>query len=96
MATYRRTADFRVSATDPDASPMPGRGGGLDLGYHDHYVVDGGKARIILAPLVTPAEVQENQPDAGPAVADPLPLEAAAAAGDRGHHVRHHREHRGR
>jgi Transposase DDE domain len=38
------------------------RGGGLDLGYHDHYVVDGGKARIILAALVTPAEVRENLP----------------------------------
>jgi hypothetical protein len=24
------------------------------LGYHDHYVVDGGKARIILGVLVTP------------------------------------------
>jgi transposase len=59
---YRRTADFRASATDPDASLMPGRGGGLDLLYHDHYVVDGGKARIILAPLVTPAEVMENMP----------------------------------
>ena len=32
------------------------------LGYHDHYVVDGGKARIILEALVTPAEVMENQP----------------------------------
>jgi transposase len=59
---YRRTADFRASATDPDASLMPGRGGGLDLLYHDHYVVDGGRARIILAPLVTPAEVMENLP----------------------------------
>jgi hypothetical protein len=38
------------------------RGGGLDLGYHDHYVVDGGKARIVLAALVTPAEVMENLP----------------------------------
>ena len=28
--------------------------GGAALGYHDHYVVDGGKARIILAALVTP------------------------------------------
>jgi hypothetical protein len=28
----------------------------------DHYVVDGGKARIILTVLVTPAEVQDNQP----------------------------------
>ena len=32
------------------------------LGYHDHYVVDGGKRRIILAALVTPADVMENQP----------------------------------
>jgi transposase len=59
---YRRTADFRASTTDLDASLMPRRGGGLDLLYHDHYVVDGGKARIILAPLVTPAEVTENLP----------------------------------
>jgi len=35
---------------------------GVHLGYHDHYVVDGGKARIILTVLVTPAEVQDNQP----------------------------------
>jgi transposase len=59
---YHRTADYRASTTDPDASLMRGRGGGLDLGYHDHYVVDGGKARIILAALVTPAEVMENLP----------------------------------
>ncbi|MFL6286855.1 MAG: IS1182 family transposase [Actinomycetes bacterium] len=59
---YQRVADFRASFTDPDASLMRYRGGGLDLGYHDHYVVDGGKARIILAALVTPAEVRENQP----------------------------------
>jgi hypothetical protein len=59
---YRRLADFRASFTDPDASLMRYRGGGLDLGYHDHYVVDGGKARIILAALVTPAEVMENLP----------------------------------
>jgi hypothetical protein len=31
-------------------------------GYHDHYVVDGGKHRVILAALVTPADVMENQP----------------------------------
>ncbi len=36
--------------------------GGLSFGYHDHYVVDGGKARIILEVLVTPADVMENQP----------------------------------
>jgi transposase len=60
--TYRRTADFRVSTTDPDATPMPLGDGRTHLGYQDHYVVDGGRARIILAALVTPAEVQENQP----------------------------------
>jgi hypothetical protein len=59
---YQRVADFRASFTDPDASLMRYRGGGLDLGYHDHYVVDGGKARIVLAALVTPAEVMENLP----------------------------------
>lgn len=57
---YRRIADFRVSTTDPDATPMS-KGGETKLGYHDHYVVDGGKARIILAALVTPADVQDNQ-----------------------------------
>src|SRR5437763_5564862 len=31
--------------------------------FHDHYAVDGGKARIILAVLVTPAAVME--PDQG-------------------------------
>ena len=59
---YRRTADFRASATDPDASPMRPGEGRTRLGYRDHYVVDGGKARIVLATLVTPAEVQDNQP----------------------------------
>ena len=60
--TYRRTADFRVSTTDSDATPMPLGDGRTRLGYQDHYVVDGGRARIILLALVTPAEVQENQP----------------------------------
>jgi transposase len=57
---YRRTSNFRVSPTDPDASPM-WDWGAIRLGYHDHYVVDGGKARIILAALVTPADVMESQ-----------------------------------
>jgi hypothetical protein len=51
---YRRTSDFWVSTTDSDATPM-GTAGKARLGYHDHYVVDGGKRRIILAALVTPA-----------------------------------------
>jgi len=59
---YRRTADFRISTTDPDATPMRLKGGGIHLGYHTHYVVDGGKRRIILAVLVTPGEVMDNQP----------------------------------
>src|SRR5260370_8018849 len=54
--------DFQVSTTDPDATLMQGKGGGSHLGYHRHYIVDGGKARIILAALVTPSEVMENQP----------------------------------
>jgi hypothetical protein len=37
-------------------------GASTELGYHDHYVVDGGRHRIILHALVTPADVMENQP----------------------------------
>jgi len=60
--TYRRMADFVVSTTDPDATVMHTKGEGRHPGYHTHYVVDGGKARIITAVLVTPSEVMENQP----------------------------------
>ena len=61
--SYQRTSDRKVSTTDPDATPMRAYHGERSrLGYHDHYVVDGGKARIILAALVTPADVMENQP----------------------------------
>jgi transposase len=58
----RRVADFWASPTDPDASPLRPSGRGAYLGYHDDYVVDGGKARTILTLLVTPAKVQDNQP----------------------------------
>jgi len=58
---YRRIADFQVSTTDPDAAPMHTKGR-LDMGYRTHFVVDGGKARIIHTVLVTPAEVMDNQP----------------------------------
>lgn len=61
-AHYQRIADVWVSQTDPDATLMHKKGGGTCLGYHTHYGVDGGKARIILAVLVTPSEVMENQP----------------------------------
>ncbi len=58
---YQRIADLRVSTTDPDATIMLHKDGS-HLGYQTHYVVDGGKSRIILNALVTPAEVMENQP----------------------------------
>jgi transposase len=58
---YQRVADLQVSTTDPDATLMQTKNG-VDLGYHTHYVVDGGKARIILNVLVTPSEVMDNQP----------------------------------
>jgi transposase len=58
---YHRTIDDWESTTDPDAAPMT-HGGPTVLGYHDHYAVDGGKARSILAAFVTPADVMENKP----------------------------------
>ncbi len=61
-SSYERKSDWRLSTTDPDAALMKPRGAQACLGYHDHYVVDGGKARIILHALVTPADVMENQP----------------------------------
>jgi hypothetical protein len=60
---YKRTADFLASRTDPDSSPMKRRDSkGSHLGYYAHYVVDGGKARIIVKALTTPFEVTENAP----------------------------------
>jgi hypothetical protein len=58
---YQRIADLRESTTDPDATIMLHKDGS-HLGYRTHYVVDGGKARIILNVFVAPAEVMENQP----------------------------------
>jgi len=58
---YQRLSALRASPTDPDAALM-NDGRRPALGYHDHYVVDGGKQRIVLAALVTPADVMENQP----------------------------------
>src|SRR5215210_3556599 len=59
---YQRRSDFEASTTDTDAALMRRKQGGLHFGYHDHYAVDGGKARIILEVLVTPADVMENLP----------------------------------
>ena len=60
-SSYQRLTDFRASPTDPDAALM-NDGRRPALGYHDHYVVDGGRARVILQALVTPADVMENTP----------------------------------
>jgi transposase len=35
---YLRTADIRISTTDPDATPLRLKGGGTHLGYQTHYV----------------------------------------------------------
>src|SRR6266568_7265658 len=59
--SYQRMADFVASTTDPDATLMETKNGAA-LGYRTHYVVDGGKARIILGVLVTPSEVTDNHP----------------------------------
>jgi transposase len=60
--SYQRQSDRLVSRTDPDAVPMKTAGQRASLGYHDHYVVDGGRDRIILHALVTPADVMDNEP----------------------------------
>jgi hypothetical protein len=49
-----------VSTTDPDATPLRLKSGGTHLGYQTHYVVDGGKRRIILGVLVAPGEVMRS------------------------------------
>jgi hypothetical protein len=59
----KRIAERLVSTTDPDATPMRlGGEGETKLGYQAHYVVDGGKGRVILNVLVTSSEVSENRP----------------------------------
>ena len=59
---YRRKSDYELNPTDPDAFLMQHKRGATRMGYHTHYVVDGGKAHVILNVLVTPADVTENQP----------------------------------
>ncbi len=61
--TYQRVTDTKISPTDPDASPMQRfNGDRAKLGYHTHYVVDGGKYRIVLAALTTPSSIMDNTP----------------------------------
>ena len=40
---YRRRSDYELSPTDPDASLMQHKRGATRMGYHAHYVVDGGR-----------------------------------------------------
>jgi len=47
--TEAASADLTECAA-PDATPMPLGDGRTHLGYQDHYLVDGGQARIILPP----------------------------------------------
>lgn len=56
--SYHRQAEEQVSLTDPSATSV----GHQRLGYRLHYGVDGGKARIILTCLVTPASIQDHTP----------------------------------
>jgi len=58
---YQRISSRKISRTDPDATPMTMRDGRTVLGYQDHYLVDGGTARIILHAFVTPGDVSESQ-----------------------------------
>jgi hypothetical protein len=59
---YQRSSDLWISLTDPDAVLMGQHNDGVHLRYRDHYLVDGGKARIILGVLVSAADVMENMP----------------------------------
>ena len=56
---YRKKSDYWVSPIDPYATRV---GSLRRLGYRLHYVVDGGKTRIILGCLVTPSAIQDNTP----------------------------------
>jgi transposase len=60
FARFWRASDRLVSTTDPDATHLAMRDG-TRLGYLGHYLVDGGRARIILTALATPAEVPEER-----------------------------------
>ena len=82
---YQRITDDQVCPVDTDAAPMhPSGGGSAVLGYCDHYVVDGGKARIILSALVTPASIMDNTPilDLVDWVCDKWKLKPKLAVGD--------------
>lgn len=57
-----KISDHNVNRTDSDACLAGHVKGTARMGYKVHYAVDGGKARVILAALVTKADVKDNQP----------------------------------
>ncbi len=57
-----KISDHVVNRTDPDACLAGHVKGTARMGYKVHYVVDGGKARVILTALVTKADAKDNQP----------------------------------
>jgi transposase len=57
-----KISDRVANRTDPDACLIGQLRGTARMGYKAHYVVDGGKARVILTALVTKADVKDNQP----------------------------------
>ena len=57
-----KISDHVVNRTDPDACLAGHVKGTARMGYKAHYVVDGGKARVVLTALVTKADVKDNQP----------------------------------
>jgi hypothetical protein len=59
--SYERSSSRKLSRTDPDATPMAMRDRRTVLGYQDHSLIDGSRARIILHACVTPGDVSESQ-----------------------------------
>ena len=59
---YKRWTDTFINMTDPDAIITSRGPATSQMSYHTHYVVDGGKARIILAVLVSSASISDNLP----------------------------------
>jgi hypothetical protein len=59
---FERISNRKVSRMDPDATPITMADGRSALGYQTHYMIDGGKARIILHALTMSGDVMENQP----------------------------------
>ena len=57
-----KISDRVLNRTDPDACLTGHVGSTARMGYKVHYVVDGGKARVILTALVTKADLKDNQP----------------------------------